>query len=556
MKVLGLSAFHRDAAAALVVDGEVVAAVQEERFTRKPGESAFPRRAVRACLDQAGITSLELDEVVFAEKPLRKFERVLVTHLQAFPHSSKGFGRSMFLWLGDRLWLRNRVAKELECKPSAVSFCEHGLAHATAALFSAPSERAAILVLDDVGEWASTVLARGDAEGVKILSELHYPDSLGMLASALTQHLGLAPGEEELALSELAAHGKPEFLAALRELAPAGEGGAFRLDPDAFPFQRDGDKLYGEPLIRALGEAREPGDGWRLQEGDARHANVAASGQALLEERALELAKALHAQAPDEPVLSISGMLARNPRLLSRLAEDGPYSNLSATPFEDDCGAALGAALIGSKLRSTAKALDPALGPNAELPHSEETVGIQASPEVVAERLTSGDLVGWAEGRLELGASTHGGRSLIAAANREGARSRLLAAVQREEPWQPCGVLILAEEAAQYVEGASDNMEALGLGQLAVRATPALREAAPEAVGPDGRAQVQVIHADRRPALHALLKACVDRGVPALLQADMRLRGASLVRGEVDALDLFERSALDAMVVGGRLHER
>ncbi|MEM9383331.1 MAG: carbamoyltransferase N-terminal domain-containing protein, partial [Planctomycetota bacterium] len=244
---LGLSAFHRDAAAALVVDGRVVAAVQEERFSGRPGDASFPRRAARWCLDEGGLRARDLDGVVVSRKPLRTFERVLVSHLEEFPRSARGFSRAMFLWLGDRLWIRSRVAQELEVDAKRVLFCDHARAHATSAAFAAGLDDAAVLVLDDVGEWTTTAQCRVRGGEAEVLAELRFPDSLGLVASAMTQYLGFVPGQDEEVLGALGAFGTPRELERLRALVPRAEGGAVRVDRRAFPFRRGGDLTYGAP---------------------------------------------------------------------------------------------------------------------------------------------------------------------------------------------------------------------------------------------------------------------------------------------------------------------
>jgi len=256
MRIVGLSAFHRDAAAVLLVDGVPVAAEREEWFTRQARDSGFPRRAARACLAAGGLDARAIDRVVFYEKPLLKFERVLWSQLAAFPRSARSFAETMFVWLGDRVWLKNRIASELEIPAQKVSFCEHQRSHAAAAFLPSPFEEAAILCADDFGEWATTSLAVGRGSQIELLAEQHFPHSLGLVASALAQFLGFEPGLDESKLEALAALGSPRFAREFDELVRAGEGGAFEVDMRRFRFLFDGTRLCDESLVELLGAAR------------------------------------------------------------------------------------------------------------------------------------------------------------------------------------------------------------------------------------------------------------------------------------------------------------
>src|SRR5262245_21210761 len=321
MRVLGISAFQRRSAAALVVDGRAVAAAREESFTRLALDPAFPVRAIRWSLARAGLAGRDLDAAVFYEKPLKRFARVLVRAVEDFPRAPPAFVRTAFVWLGDRLWLRTRIAEELGLAPERVLFVEHARAHMAAAFHASSLERAALLHLDDTGEWGTTALGRGEGRGIELLAEVQHPHSLGGLASALTQFLGLAPGEDEHKLEALAAHGRPLQLSALARICPERDG-FFELDPACFRLDDGAPRLYAPLLEELLGPARAPGRPLRWQAPDASDADLAASVQALLEERALALAAELHRRTRLESVC-VSGLLASNRRLLARLVAQG-----------------------------------------------------------------------------------------------------------------------------------------------------------------------------------------------------------------------------------------
>ena len=320
MRILGISAFHRDAAAALLVDGRPVAAVAEATFTRKPFDSAFPSRAIRFCLDHAGIEGRDLDRVVFYEKPLRKFERLLAVQVQAFPRSSRSFAHGVSSWLSDRLWIKSRIARELNVDLVKVVFTEQQVALAANAFYTSPFSSAALLTVDDVGEWATASVGVGRDDGLSVLGEVMFPHSLGLFACAVTQFLGFVPGEEEHKVEALSAYGEPSYAGVLRGLV-VGEGGYFEIDQGPFRFAFDSDCLYRDSLCDLLGPARFSGDPLCIEGTDTRHADIAASLQLVLEERVLALGLRAHELTPS-PNLCFAGVLATNRRLNARLLED------------------------------------------------------------------------------------------------------------------------------------------------------------------------------------------------------------------------------------------
>src|SRR5262245_39128969 len=289
MNILGISAFYHDAAAALVRDGMPVAAAQEERFSRKKNDPAFPAHAIRFCLHQGRITPQDLDWVVFHEKPLRKFERILVTQLRSFPRAGRAFSRAMFSWLGDRLWLKSKIARSLGIDASRVMFSEHHLSHAASAFSPSPFEEAAILTVDGVGEWATTTLGKGSGNRIEILSELHFPHSIGLLYSTVTAFLGFQVNEGEQKVMALAAFGEPRYEREMESLLELRSDGGYRISSGAFRYPFDPDQSYGKRLVDLFGEPRLPGGPVLMAPPDRRHADVAASLQAVTERALLGL---------------------------------------------------------------------------------------------------------------------------------------------------------------------------------------------------------------------------------------------------------------------------
>jgi carbamoyltransferase len=561
MRVLGLSAFGRDAAAALVVDGRAVAASAEERFTRVRHDPAFPRRAARWCLREAGLQPSDLDAVVFHVKPLRQFERVLACQLRAFPRSITTFPRSLFTWLGDRLWIRGRIAGDLGVPPEKVLFCEHHAAHAAAAFLPSPFEEAAVLIVDGAGEWACTSLWRGAGTTLQPLGEVHFPHSLSLLYSAVTEFLGFPPGGGEQRVMELAALGAPRFLPWLTELVRREDDGSYRVDQKPFRFAFDGERLYGQALCDRLGSPRAPGAPLRTATPDARDADLAASVQRLVEEALLHLAAGLHKRVPTE-ALCFGGELALNPRACARLLRDGPFRRLYIPPAAGDDGAALGAALWVDAAGAGAARERPAPVFLGEAPDVTELGGapLAGEPEVLnslLEHLQRDGMVGWVRGRGEWGPRSLGHRALLADPRREDGRTRVNAAVKRRESFRPFSPVVPAERAAEFFELPAGAEWPLRWMQITVPARPRTREMLRAIVHIDGNSRPQLVHAAEDPALHRLLVEWDKRsGVPILLHTSLNQRGDPLVRGAEDARALWERSGLPAVVVDDRLLTR
>ncbi len=564
MKILGLSAFHRDSAAALLVDGELVAATQEQNFTRRLHDSAFPRRAARFCLDAAGLRAQDLDHVVYYEKPLKKFERLLASQLRGFPRSAKVFSRSMFLWLGDRLWVKNRIMEELEVSADVVGFVEHQLAHAAVAFYPSPFEQAAILALDDVGEWATTLLGEGTTgQPLRVFDELRFPHSLGLFLSAFTQFLGLEPGRDEVLVEALAAHGSPSFLDELRVLLGIQDDGSPAVDHKYFRFSFDNDRLFDESLEGRLGPARHSGMALDFRGESTRHADLAASVQQHLEDCTQSLVARLRLASSSDK-LCVTGFLAQNRRLIQHLVEQSGFSEVWVALEPDKAGAALGAALFAHHQRNPQsdrqRLTSLAFGEVATSRSEEATKGLEtagAVREVLVESLSQGKPVGWVRGAQELGGLSRGHRSILGDPRPSDGARRLLQSLGAGEDYRPCEILISKAWASRLLRIGDAGSELLSHGLSSAFATDDLRRFAPSAVQPDGRVWPLVVAGDRDPELAELLDSFEKQtGVPVLLHGSLQLRGTPLVRNEADAVEAFQRSQLECLVVERALYRR
>jgi len=548
MRILGLSAFHRDAAAVLLADGVVVSAAQEERFTETPRDPAFPRRAVRSCLAAGGISGSQLDRVVFYEKPLRKFERFLARSLRTFPRSSRAFTKGAFHWLGEGLWIKNRIAEELDVAPDKVLFVPQAQAQLAAAFFASPFEEAALLLLDDVGEWSTTVFGRGRGHEVELVLEARHPHSLGLFISAWTQFLGFTPGEDEHKLEALAALGESRHVSEVEALF-TDTGALFELAPEAFAFDEQGPTLFTREFERRFGPPRKSGDPLCTSAGDARHADLAASVQCVVEQRALALARELHQRVPSTR-LCLAGLLAENRGLVARLASEGPFAQVFVPRAPGKDGGALGASWLahaafrGTVKRAAAQAVAPLedIDSRAE-PGARDLGGAPAASSELAARLRRGERVGWVRGPLEFSRRSLGARLALARASDPDGRARLNTALKHVEPFLPCRVAVPAERAAEYCDVPASAELVARAGHVFLRAKEALRQRAPSAVLADGRAWPQIVDSTADPALHELLLS-EERasGAPLVLLTDFALRGATVVRHEAAAVEAFQRS--------------
>ncbi|MDA1267031.1 MAG: hypothetical protein O2816_18275 [Planctomycetota bacterium] len=561
MKVLGLSAFHQDAAAALVIDGVPVAAGQEGLYTKTPLDASLPLKAARSCLERAGIKGPDLDRVVFYEKPLRRFERTLVTGLRAFPKGGKGFAREVSRWLGDRLWIRGQLVEELGVETKQVLFVEHSLSHAAAAFFQSPYEEAAALVLVDSGEWSACSIAHGKGNQLTLVGETHLPHSLGLAASAFVQFLGFDPGADDRWLADLAALGQPRFQEQVAAMIGVGDDGAPYLDVEAFHLGEGARSLYTDKLAAAFGPARIPGEPLRWTPQDPRDVDLAASVQAVLEERALGMA-ILAKQKTGAPNLVLAGSLFRNRGIATRLLLEAPFAGVFLSPEPSDAGGALGAALLvhhseGHREGAARNGHDLSLrlGEALGTMSDREADQTEAGPESLLADLGAGRPVGWARGSMEFASDSLGNRCVLGDPRQANGARTMLGALQRSEEFLSARLALPAEDLQRWVQVEGEHGTALRLGQLVLPAREELATQAPGAVGLDGRVWVQAVAADEDPDLHALLVAFRERtGAPGLLLDTLRLRGAVVPRFDSEALEVLDRSQLACLLAGDRLY--
>jgi carbamoyltransferase len=562
--ILGISALYHDSAAALLRDGEVVAAAQEERFTRIKHDASLPIRAARWCLEQAGITVDDLAHVVYYEKPLKKLERMIVSQVVTFPRSLAAFRVGALNMLGDRLWVGSRLCKELEVGSDKLLFCEHHLSHAASAFYCSGEEDAAVLVADGVGEWATTSLWHGTKDGLKPLAEVRFPHSIGLAYSAFTAFLGFRVNNGEYKVMGLAPYGKPTFEAEVREVIDAVEGGGFQVDLSKVTWHHSATDSFGKPFEDLFGPPRHPDDPIDPStEAGRRWCDIAASVQKVTEDLVLDLAEQARART-GAAALVMAGGVALNSVANARIARRGVFERLWVQPDAGDGGGALGAALwawrevVGGTGGGT---LRPDLGPvlDAEaaadlfddLRASYRTLSEDELIEMAAQDLADGKVVGWVQGGVEWGPRALGHRSILADPRTEAMRDRVNASIKFRESFRPFAPAVTAEAVDDLFDVPPS---ARGLLPWMLAVVP-VKEAARARLGAvthvDGTARVQAVTAEGNPRFYALLQAFgAKTGTPVLLNTSFNLKGEPIVTTPLQAFATFDRSGMDVLYVG------
>jgi len=601
--ILGLSAYYHDSAACLLVDGKIVAAAQEERFTRKKHDAEFPARAARYCLEAGGLAAGQLDHVAFYDKPLLKFERLFETYLEYAPRGFASFRKSMPLWITDRLWMSEHIGKELGYG-GRVLFSEHHESHAASAFYPSPYEEAAVLTMDGVGEWATSSLGMGSGSRLDMLSELKFPHSIGLLYSAFTYFCGFKVNSGEYKLMGLAPYGEPKYVGLIRDkLVHVCEDGSIRLDMDYFDFA-DRLTMTGTLFVRLFGgPARAPESKLTQREMD-----LARSIQDVTEEIVLKMAR--HAKkTTGAKYLCMAGGVALNCVANGKLREARIFDDLWIQPAAGDAGGAVGAALavwhrhLGMPRESAEKRgawKPPSPGPpppyedgmspppyedgmsgaflGPSYPSEEiaawlkskgypfRTVDPVTLPSAVADLLASGKVVGLLQGRMEFGPRALGGRSILGDPRSPAMQSVMNLKIKFRESFRPFAPSVLREEAAAWFEFDGDSPYMLlcadvakGLRREMTDAERTLwgieklnvpRSSIPAVTHVDYSARLQTVRKETNPVYHAILTAFRDRtGCPVVVNTSFNVRGEPIVCTPEDAYRCFMRTAMDALVL-------
>ena len=541
--ILGLSAFYHDSAAALVVDGAIIAAAQEERFTRKKHDAGFPSNAVRYVLDEAGLSLGDIDHVAFYDKPFLKFERLLETYVTNAPRGLRSFRSAMPVWLREKLFQKRLLAKALATVdasfrgPSSILFSEHHYSHAASAFFPSPFDEAIVLTLDGVGEWATTTVAVGQGNSCEIVKEIHFPHSLGLLYSAFTYFTGFKVNSGEYKVMGLAPYGEPVYkdliLDKLIDLRPDG---SFRLDQSYFDYAT-GLRMTNDRFANLFGRPARKQESELLEQF---HMDIAASLQAVTEEVVLTMTRALFNEY-GIPNLCLAGGVALNCVANGKILRDGAFSNLWIQPAAGDAGGAIGAALaVNHRELGAPRIVDrndsmrgAFLGPAfdddevaADLRSCGaifETVDEGQMISLTADALAGGKAVGWFQGRMEFGPRALGGRSILADPRSDSMQRTLNLKIKFRESFRPFAPSVLAEDVDKYfqldssspymllvadvnedlrIPETDEEAQLFGIEKLNVA-----RSTIPAVTHVDHSARIQTVHSETNPRYYALLNA-------------------------------------------------
>ena len=594
MKILGISAYYHDAAACLIIDGEIIAAAQEERFTRKKHDSNFPVNAICYCLREGKTSSRDIDYVVFYDKPFLKFERLLETYLAFAPIGFKSFATSLPIWLKDKLFqktvitnaLRDLWGKDVKWEEKLL-FSEHHLSHAASAFFPSPFDRAAVLTMDGVGEWTTTSLAVGKGNELSVIKEIHFPHSVGLLYSAMTYYTGFKVNSGEYKVMGLAPYGEPKFARLIRDhLIDIKDDGSFALDMSYFNYctgltmtNEKFDALFGGPP--------------RKQESilTQREMDLAASIQVVVEDVVLKLGKGV-SKTTGEKNLCLAGGVALNCVANGKLLKEKVFERLWIQPAAGDAGGALGAALgayhiMLNQPRKVSEGINAMKGSYLGPEFSQQEITEQLTRcgavfetltedeviEQTAQALADGKAVGWMNGRMEFGPRALGGRSIIADPRSPAMQKLLNLKVKYRESFRPFAPSVLREDVAEWFEMDDDSPYMLlvadvvkakrrqmtaeeqtlfGIDKLNVP-----RSEIPSVTHVDYSARVQTVHKETNPRYYALIKRFKSlTSCPVIINTSFNIRGEPIICTPEDAFRCFMGTGLDVLVVGNAFLEK
>ncbi|MCH2172297.1 carbamoyltransferase [Myxococcota bacterium] len=557
MNILGLSCFYHDSAAALLVDGHLVAAAHEERFTRIRHDPALPKHAVTYCLEEAGLGIEDIDYVAFYDKPFIKLERILMTYLATFPRSLPSFTKSIPVWLKEKLWIPSVIRQELGYE-GEVLFAEHHQSHAASAFLASPFDEAAILTCDGVGEWATTTTGIGRGSSFELIREIRFPHSLGLLYSAFTYYLGFKVNSAEYKVMGAAPYGEPNYSEKiLDELVDLREDGSFKLNMKYFAYDYGltmtndrFSKLFGHPVRSAESEMQQF------------HWDMAASIQSVTEEIVLRMVRKLHEDTGMNS-LCMAGGVALNCVSNGRIVREGPFEHLWVQPAAGDAGGALGAALYVQNAvlgEPRNHRMEHAYwGPSFSDEEIRETLDARGAVyrtlpreemiEETARHLNKNQaVVGWFQGRMEWGPRSLGSRSILADARNEENWKRVNLKIKFRESFRPFAPAVLVEKATDWFEIDRESPYMLLVCQVREdRNVPAVTHV-------DGSARLQTVTRDSHTEFYDLLNAFDEQsGCPVLINTSFNVRGEPIVCSPEDAYLCFMRTNMDVLVLGNQV---
>jgi carbamoyltransferase len=592
MYILGISCFYHDSAVALLQDGHLVAAAMEERFSRKKHDNGFPSKAIEFCLRQAGITGQDLEYVVFYEKPLVKFERIILSTLRTFPRSVDVWGDAMVTWLKEKLWIKNIIQREVGVRYDRVLFCDHHMSHAASAFFASPFREAAVLTIDGVGEWTTTTLGRassrwaGDASGqnsIELFQEQRFPHSLGLLYSAFTAYLGFRVNNGEYKVMGMAPYGHPRYVDKVYKLfKQKPEDGSFQLNMDYLSYHHSVNRSFNERFVELFGSPRPPeADFFTMKtnpersaersamDENQRFADIAASIQAVTENALINIANYLYARTGLSNLV-MAGGVALNTKANYRLLKETPFDEIYIQPAAGDDGGALGAALWAHHI-VLGKPRDWVMPhaywgegyTDAECRAFLDAKGVKYESfdgnddrlvDVVAEGLTQKKVIGFFQGRFEWGPRALGNRSILADPRSDDMKEVVNTKIKFREPFRPFAPVILRDRAAEYFDYVGVAEHEAPRYMLMVAPIKSDKQDKIQAVCHEGTGRLQTIERETNPRYYGVIERFGQiTGVPVVLNTSFNLRGEPIVSSPRDAWNTFQNSDIDYLVLNSFL---
>jgi carbamoyltransferase len=597
MYILGVSCFYHDSAAALIHDGMLVAASEEERFSRIKHDNGFPRGAIRFCLEQAGITSQDLDYVVFYEKPLVKFERVLLSAMGTVPRSWRAFGEAMINFFDEKLWIKSILMRELGLPADKMLFTDHHVAHAASAMFASPFEQAAIVTVDGVGEWTTAAIGLGRAcwidhgqNVIELSDELRFPNSVGLLYSAFTAYLGFRVNNGEYKVMGMAPYGEPRYLDKVHQVVHVAADGSIEVNLDYFSYHFSATDTFNDKFEKLFGPRRVPESdfytptthrdkdyrdpstkaslGWddQVAAENQRFADIAASIQRVTEEIILAMARSAHERTGLDKLV-MAGGVALNSVANGRLMRESPFKEIFIQPAAGDSGGALGAALYAYHvlLGKPRRFVQEHNYWGAEYAESvmEEAISARGllyrridDPERLLDRaletILEGRVIGWFQGRAEWGPRALGSRSILADPRRAEMKDIVNTKIKFREPFRPFAPVVLEEAAADYF--ATGDLDRQYPPRFMLIVSPFHQDKGQEVQAvchAGGTGRMQTVRREWNPAYYRIVEKFGEAtGIPVLLNTSFNLRGEPIVNSPQDALRTFANSGIDQLVMG------
>ena len=591
MDILGISCFFHDSAAALVRDGFLIAAAEEERFTRRKHDADFPTSAIEFCLRTGQINSGDVDYVVFYEKPHQKFERILSTNLRSFPRSWRVFQEAMKEWIGQKLWIKNLIASHLGIPADRVLFSDHHLSHAASGFFCSPFQTSAILTVDGVGEWATATYGTGNDNQIEIFNQIDFPHSIGLLYSAFTAFLGFEVNEGEYKVMGMAPFGEPRYVDKIHKLIRQGSDGSFELNLEYFSFGYSANRIFSRKFENLFGAPRQPesyfftstgqypsyyGDKpsnfQELAKENQYYADIAASIQVVTEEMLLKMANYVFNKT-NSPNLCLAGGVFLNSVANGRIFRETPFERIYIHPSAGDGGGAVGAALYAHHMvlgrprefimehaywgeeHPTGKIEDFLNQSGISHNHIEDDTDLF---ERTVGYLESGKVVGWFQGKFEWGPRALGNRSILADPRRSEMKDVVNTKIKFREPFRPFAPSVLLERTEEFFESSNspDHYPARFMLDV-VNVNESKRHVIPAVTHLDGTARIQTVDSKNSQRYYQLIETFSKAtGIPLLLNTSFNLRGEPIVNTPQEAVNTFLESGMDALVMDHSIIEK